>query len=210
MTRSGKVRTDVNPALWKAGWYWLYVLVGGPILGIVAIFAIGEGPGLAIGTILFFGAPVFAMVGLVYVRMNLGSVLDSGTESVREASEEVARLDGDDNETFSLVTKAGSSLPLLPKPKRKVATLVVNDSLLLVHDSAELDLPDLRWRVGQSTNEFYFDQISGVNYEPHSKREGGEFWVNLSDGHGESWESVTDATPALNAVQDRVRAYKSV
>jgi len=209
MTRSGSIDADVNPVLWIAGWKWLYVLIGGPILGIAAIIGMEGGLGLAVGSLLFFGSPILAAVGLVYVRINYGEVLESGLDTVKNEAAEVARLDGDGNETFTLVTEAGSGPLFLPKPTRKVATLVVGDSVLLVHDSAEVQLASRSWSVGQSTNEFYYDQIAGVNYEPHSKDEGGEFWVNLSDGHGESWETVSDATHALNTVQDRVRAYKA-
>lgn len=209
MTRSGNFRTDVNPILWATGWKWLYVFVGAPIIGIFALLQIENGFGTFVGLVGFFAGPPFAIVGLVYVHLNKGEVIDGGTGTVKDQATKIARLDDDGTETFSLVTEAGNSLPLLPKPDRKVATLVVDDSLLLVHDSAVVRLPDLSWSVGESTNEFYYDQISRVNYNPNENQEGGEFWVNLADGHGESWQTTTDGTNALNAVQDRIRAFKS-
>jgi hypothetical protein len=209
MTRDGEVDSDVNPALWQIGWNWLYVFVGAPILGIILGYMLGGGLGWAIGLLAFFGGPVVAVAGLVYVHMNKSDALEDGTVVVKREASEVARLDGDDNEMYSLATNIGDSLPLLPSPKRAVATLVVGDSLLLVHDSAAVDLPSLSWSVGDSTNEFYYDQVSGVNYNPNDSDDGGTFWVNLSDGHGQSWDTVTDAKDALSAVQDRVRAYKS-
>lgn len=209
MTRDGEVDNDVNPLLWEAGWNWIYVFVGAPILGIFLGYLIGGGLGWALGLAAFFGGPTAAIAGLAYVHMHTSDALESGTATVNSESATVARLDGDDNETHSLVTDIGDSLPLLPKPKRQIATLVVGDSLLLVHDSSTVDLPSLTWSVGDSTNEFYYDQVAGVNYNPNEKDDGGTFWVNLSDGHGQSWDTVTDAKNALNAVQDRIRAYKS-
>jgi len=210
MIRYGDVDSDVNPALWQIGWNWLYVFLGAPILGIVLGYMLGGGLGWAIGLLSFFGGPAIAVAGLMYVHMNKSDALADGTEVVKREAAEVARLDGDNNETYSLVTNIGDSLPLLPKPKRAVATLVVDDALLLVHDSAAVDLPSLSWSVGDSTNEFYYDQVSGVNYNPNENDdEGGTFWVNLSDGHGQSWDTETDAKDALNAVQDRIRAYKT-
>lgn len=159
--------------------------------------------------------------------MNKEDVLEKGLSTVKMEAAEVARLEGDENEQFTLVTEDGGSLPLLPAPKRNVTTLVLGESLLLVHDKAVVDLPGLSWEVGQSTQEFYFDQIASVNFEPFDDlderikkreydddenvevKEGGLFYVNTSDGFGGSWETVDDANEALRAVQDRLRAYKT-
>lgn len=208
MSRSGSIGSDVNEALWTIGWNWLAVFVGGPILGIILGFVVEGALGWVLGLLTFFGAPMLAVAGLVYVRMNVSGVARSGISEVKDEAITVARLDGD-HETFSLLTKHGDSRFLLPRPKRSVATLIVGDSLLLVHDDANVDLPGLSWSVGDSTNEFYFDQIAGVNYNPDEKSEGGTFWVNLSDGHGQSWDTVEDASDALHTVQDRIRSYKT-
>ena len=209
MTREGDVDSDVNPVLWQIGWNWLYLFIGLPILGIFLGYQLGGGLGWLLGLGGFFGGPTIAVFGLAYVHLNKSDVTEDGTADVKPEAAKVARLDGDSNETFSLVTSAGDSLPLLPSPKRQIATLVVGDSLLLVHDSSEVDLPSLSWSVGDSTNEFYHDQIAGVNYNPDDREEGGTFWVNLSDGHGQSWDTETDASKALAATQDRIRAYKA-
>ena len=209
MTRSGTIDSDVNPVLWAIGWYWLYVFIAGPVLGMAAIFALEGALGSLVLSLGFFGGPILGVAGLVYVRMNVSSVRESGSREVMDNAAEVARLDGDDNETFSLVTNTGDSLPLLPHPNRRVATLVVGDALLLVHDSAVVNLPGLKWNVGDSTNEFYYDQISSVNYDPNKKSPGGTFQVNQSDGNHQSWDTVSDAKEALSSVQDRIRAYKT-
>ena len=208
MPRTGDVDTETNRLLWTIGWNWVYLFIGSPIVGIAAGIALDGVLGI-LGLLLFFIGPVVAIVGLVSVRSNYGSVLSSGTDTVKEVASDVARLDGENVEQFTLLNDTGSSSILLPAPKREVATLLVSDSLLLVHDDAKVNLPGLSWSVGDSTNEFYFDQITGVNFNPYDDAEGGEFWVNLSDEYGESWESETGAETALAAVQDRIREYKA-
>lgn len=208
MPRSGTIDTETNKLLWTIGWNWVYVFIGAPIVGIAAGIVLDGVLGI-LGLLLFFIGPVVAIVGLISVRSNYGSVLGSGTDTVKDVASDVARLDGEDVGQFTLLNDTGSSSILLPAPKREVATLLVSDSLLLVHDEATVNLPGLSWSVGDSTNEFYFDQISGVNFNPYDGAEGGEFWVNLSDGYGESWESQSGAETALAEVQDRIREYKS-
>jgi hypothetical protein len=209
MPKSGSIDVSVKKALWALGWNWPKAAIGFLIAGIVLMVAMDSSLGAILGAVLFFGGPVAALYGAIYVRRNVGAVAEKGMKRVKNEAKNVARLDDDKHETFSLVTAGGSSPPLLPKPTRKAATLVVGDSLLLVHDDATVSLPSLAWKVGDSTNEFYYDQIAGVNYNPADNREGGEFWVNLSDGHGESWTTIEDASDALHTVQDKIRAYKT-
>lgn len=209
MQRDGKIEADVNPVLWMVGWKWTYVLVGVPLLGLFLGGAIGGWFGGLIGLVLFFGGPVAAIAGLFHVRKNVDDALSAGVKILHRESNDITRLDTEKTESFSLIGESGDSRLLLPKPVRNIATLIVDDSLLLVHDSAKIDIESLSWKVGDSTTEFYYDQISGVNYNPHDGREGGEFWVNISDGHGQSWQTTSDANEALRAVQDKVRAYKS-
>lgn len=213
MQRDGNIEADVNPVLWQIGWKWLYVLIGVPFMSLfigafLEVIIAGWFGGL-VALLLFFGGPVAAIAGFVHVRKNVDAVLSEGIEILHRESNNITRLDTEETDSFSLLGESGSSNPLLPKPMRTIATLIVDDSLLLVHDSATLDLPNLTWKIGDSTNEFYYDQISGVNYNPYEDREGGEFWVNISDGQGQSWQTTSDANDALRAVQDKVRAYKS-
>lgn len=224
---NGPIDADVNQVLWQIGWNWLYLFVGIPILGIVLGIAIGGWAGWLIGGVLFFLGPAVPVAGLVYVHLNKDTVAETGVSQVKTKAEEIARLEDDGKESFSLLTESGSSLPFLPAPKREVSTMVVDDTLLVVHDNAKVDLPALSWKVGQSTQEFYYDQIASVNFQPFddlddrikkreysedkdvSVKEGGLFYINTSDGHGSSWETIDDANEALQAVQDKLRAYKT-
>lgn len=225
--KKGSVDADVIPALWQIGWNWLYLFIGMPIAGIILGIAIGGWLGWLIGGLAFFVGPFVPVAGLIYVHLNKNDVSETGVSEVKPKAAEVARLEGDENQIFTLLTQSGDSLPLLPAPKRNVTTMVVGPSLLLVHDKAIVDLPGLSWQVGQSTQEFYYDQITSVNFEPFddlddrikkreydededvSVKEGGLFYVNTSDGFGSSWETRDDANEALRAVQDRLREYKT-
>lgn len=206
MARKRSIDTDLNPLLWTVGWNWAPVLVAGPILGMILVIAGGSSLTAILGMVSFFGVPVLAVVGLVHVKSNISSVADRGIELASQAASEVARMD-ESHERFTLVRETGESGAALPKPARTVVTLVIGESFLVIHDSATAKLASREVSVGDSTNEIYYDQVAGVNYNPDSGA-GGTFWINQSDGHGHSWDTQTDASDALQAVQDRVRDYK--
>lgn len=142
MQRNGAIDVDVNELLWKVGWNWVAVLIGTPILGTIIILGVGGGLGSVVGGLTFFGGQVLAAAGLGYVRSNVGSVVHQGVGTVEEQARDVARID-DTYETFSFVTRSGESGFALPKPTRKVVTLAVSDSYLVVHDSALVQLASL-------------------------------------------------------------------
>lgn len=63
--------------------------------------------------------------------------------------------------------------------------------------------------ISESTEEIYYDQIASVNFDPsEADDEEGEFWVNRSDGRGNSWETGRKPENALDDIQQRVRDYK--
>lgn len=118
MVREGNIELDLNEGLWKSGWFWLHLFVGAPILGMVAGYTLDGALGWLVGLVLFFGGPVGAIAGLVYVHKNKEEALEIGLDTVKTEAAEIARIDGDENEQFTLITEDGSSLPLLPAPKR--------------------------------------------------------------------------------------------
>ncbi|EMA58896.1 hypothetical protein [Halorubrum lipolyticum] len=208
MARDGEIDTDVNRPLWRIGWHWAYLFIGAPVLGIALGYFVGGALGFAVGLLTVAGGPVFALSGLVYVHVKKDDVIRRGTTVVeREAAATVQRTG--DTETHSLLTTGGKRLPLLPKPNAQVATLIAGDDHLLVHSEAEINLPSLTWRIGNSTNEYHYDRVAGVNYDPDEHEDGGTFWVNFSDGQDRRWDTMTDADGALQSVQNRIRAYNS-
>lgn len=208
MARDGDIGADVNRPLWRIGWNWIYVFVGVPMLGVLFGYLLGGALGFAVGLLALSGGPVFAITGLAYVHAEKTGVIRSGVAAVEREVAAVVRLDSD-NETHSLLTAEGRSLPFLPKPTTQIATLVVGDSILLVHNDAEIHLPSVRWRVGDSTNEFDYDRMASAKYNPDENEDGGTFRINLSDGRDRSWDTMTDADGAHHSVQNRIRAYRS-
>lgn len=206
MARTRSIDIDVNPLLWTVGWNWVPVLVAGPILGTILVIAGGSSLTAILGMLIFFGVPILAVVGLLHVKANISAVEKRGVELASQGAAEVARMD-EPHERFTLVRATGESGASLPKPARTVVTLVVGESFIVIHDSATAKLASREVSVGDSTNEIYYDQVAGVNYNPDSGA-GGTFWINQSDGHGHSWDTQSDASDALRAVQDRVREYK--
>lgn len=208
MIREGEIDTEVNRPLWRIGWNWLYVFVGVPSLGIALGFLLGGAPGFAVGLLTLSGGPVFAISGLAYVHTEKDDVFQRGTAVVERESVAVVRPDGD-SELYSLSTPGGRSLPFLPKPKAQVVTLVIGDRLLRVHNDAEIRLPSVTWSVGDGTNEFRYDRVTGVDYDSDERDDGGTFQVILSDGQGQSWGTRTDPEMALQSIQNRIQAYES-
>jgi hypothetical protein len=206
MARDGEIDTDVNRPLWRIGWYWAYLFVGAPVLGIALGYFLGGALGFAAGLLTVAGGPVFALSGLVYLHVKKENVVRQGTTAVEGAAAAAVRLNGN-TETHSLLTTRGKSLPLLPEPTVQVATLIVGDNHLSVHSEAEIDLPSITWRAGDNTNEYHYERVTGVNYNPDEHEEGGTFWVNFSDGQDRRWDTMTDADGALQSVQNRIRAY---
>lgn len=227
MSQNKELGSDLILPLWQIGWHWLYIFFGAPIVGIVAGVVIDGTAGWIIGLGLFFIAPIVAVAGLIYVHLNKGDVINEGLDHVDARTSEIARLDDVETEKYTLVDPVGNSLPLLPKPERRVKSLFVADTLLLVHDSSKVYLPKLSYEVGQSTQEFYYDQITSVDFDPEdslddrvkkresdksenvSIKEGGVFKVNTSGGGGDEWRTTDDANEALHSVQESLRAYKT-
>ena len=207
MGTSGTIDADVNSVLWTAGWYWIFTIIGVAIAAIAFGVVVGGVAGWLIGFFGVFASPLVGLGCLFYVRSNLSAVEEQAMATIRSKASDAARL-REDHDRFSLKMAEGNSQLFLPSPERSITTLLAGESLLLVHDAASADLRSLSWSVGESTNEYYYDQISGVNYKPDENRKGGTFWVNLSDGHGQSWETSGEPNDALRTVQDRVREYK--
>ena len=208
MARDGEIDTDVNRPLWRIGWYWAYLFIGAPVLGVALGYFLGGVLGFTVGLLAIAGGPVFALSGLVYINVKKGDIIRQGTMAVEREAAATVRLDSN-TETHSLLTTGGWSLPFLPEPHAQVATLIVGDNHLLVHSEAEINLPSITWRVGDNTNEYHYNRVAGVNYNPDENEDGGTFWVNLSDGQDRMWDTMIDADGALQSVQSRIRAYNS-
>jgi hypothetical protein len=206
MVRDGEIGADVNRSLWRIGWSWPYVFVGVPIIGIGLGYLLGGGLGFAAGLLGLAGGPVFAISGLTYVHLRKTGVIRNGVAVVEREVAATVRLD-DDAETHSLLSAEGSSAPLLPKPTARVTTVILGENVFLVHDDAEIRLPGATWRVGDDTNEFHYDRVTGASYDPDESDDGGTFSVTLSDGRDRSWDTVTDADGTLRSVRRRIQAH---
>lgn len=207
MARDGEIGADVNRPLWRIGWNWPYVFAVAPIVGVGLGYLLGGALGFAVGLLGLAGGPVFAISGLTYVHLRKTGVIRSGVAVVEREVAATVRLD-DDAETHSLLSDEGSSAPFLPKPTARVTTVVLGESVLLIHDDAEVRLPGVAWRVGDGANEFDYDRVAGARYDSDESDDSGTFSVNLADGRDRSWDTMTDADRALQSVQRRIQAHR--
>lgn len=89
-----------------------------------------------------------------------------------------------------------------PASQYKVVTMLVKDASVSVHSATVLDLPDRDATVNDSTDELFYDQVTGVEYEQ------GVVAVRTSDGTQHQYPSSQKPDSALSDVQRRVREYK--
>lgn len=194
---------EVNPILWWMGWRvkaTIAIITG---LGVLLGYAV-DAPFL-LGTLGFLASPVVAFVAIRHVNGNYKSVLESFHSRAGEKAIDLVNLDEEDkeqSEKYPLYYGYGAKLFRKPKQKYSIATMIVTDYSVIIHDGNELDMVNLKMKINDSTEEIYFDQVSSVNYQD------GEFWINRSDGHGNSWPSEREPDDALDDIQGRVRNYK--
>lgn len=199
---------NVNYPLWVAGWHLKGTVVAVTILG--AIVGQMFDMALLLGFMtLFLISPIAAFVGLRHVNGNYTEVLNEFHSRCRRKSEDLISLDDDNVETYMLRSGSGSKLLRKPFTDYSTVTILVTDYSLTIHDGNELDMMWLSADISESTEEIYYDQIASVNFEPtDNDDEKGKFWVNRSDGHGNSWSTDRKPDNALDDIQQRVREYK--
>lgn len=204
MARSGDIDTDINKLLWNVGWNGKETFGG-----LLVIFLIGVFSNLPswIGTLAFLAAFVVPPAGIYYVRSNWKLVRDDGLEDTQKAATEIVQLQSEGIEQFNLFNHSSYG-SILPPKEYYVTTLLVEDSLLVAHSDATIHLPQLSWKVGESTTEYYYDQVTNISYEPGGDDETGEFWINLSGGHGDKYKSTRKPDSALSEIQRRLRHFK--
>lgn len=197
-------KTDIIEPIWEACWNLRYTIPGIIILG----FIIGQGawqaPFLTGFATMFFVAPVALVAGIIYVRQKADRLRDAFHEDASDAAEDLLHLDPEDNpEYYSFFGEKGSKF-LRPAPEYESSTMVVTDYSVTIYDGNHLDLPKLDADLSESTEELYFDQIGGVNYDDAAQ----EFWINRTDGKGNSFPSKREPEDALSDLQTRIREYK--
>lgn len=198
------VGDPINKPQWLMGWHGkisiVVITVGGGVLGNPA-----DMPFL-LGTLAFFASPFIWYIGGVrHVNNNYEEVLDRFHARIDRVVEEALSTRPEDNASkYRTHYEHGSKLLRKPSKEYETHTLVVTDHSLIIHDEAKLEMPMLNEHIGDSTEEFYFDSISSVNYDSDDRK----FWVNLTDGHGRSWPSDRKPEDCLEDLQMRLRDYK--
>lgn len=207
MPESGDIEADIIEPLWVVGWYAKEAFVALFILSLVIPFT--QIPDWIAGFTLI-GAFFIPPAGVIYVMLNWKDVREAGLNQATVAATSIVDLEGENINRYNLLDDSGSGI-ILPPSEYYVSTLLVEDSLLLAHDDTTVELPWLNWEVGDSSTEYYYDQITNINYQSSDiDNEPGEFWINLSGGHSASYDSTREPDDALNDIQQRLREFKKI
>lgn len=198
------VKDPISYPLWLVGWHGKVSLAGITIAG--GLLGAGLDAPILLGTLAFFASPfLWYFGGVKHVNENYEKVLNEFHSRVDRVVEEALAVQPEDNASqYRAHYESGSKLLREPSMEYETHTLVVTDHSLIVHDDAELSMPLLDEEIGDSTQEFYYDSISSVNYDSEER----QFWVNLTDGHGQSWPSERKPEDCLEDLQTRLREYK--
>jgi hypothetical protein len=198
MSETQKLFDKLNRVVWWAGWRPLASLVIGGLFGLILTAVVGPLGiviGLVLGLALWFN-------GTRYVNGKAPEII----RAFQTDSETLGRkyLDiSEDAEVFQFDNESGSSMLVDAAEQYKVITMLVDESSVSVHSACVLSLPDRSATVDDSTDELFYDQVTGVEYER------GIVTIRTSDGGKHQYPSSQKPEAALSAVQQRVRDYKS-
>ena len=189
----------VNKILWWAGWRAKETIGGLFVAGLVLGFV------YEIGILTVAG--LFGGVGLWYlgtreINEKYGDLEEGFIADAKLAAKGMLGMGGD-VKSYSLMYASGAALLVNANRFYHKTTLVVGETSVAVHDVADLDMVNLNEKIGNATQELYFDQIGSVNYDaPH-------FQIKTADGDVLQYQSSRKPDDALYDLQQRIRAYKS-
>jgi len=191
---------NVSRPLWFLGWNPKFTIPGGIVLGAIIGTQFG-GPFLLGFLGLFVGIGGW-YAGTREVNAKYKDVRDGFLTDARNAAGGMLGMGGEVN-TYTLERESGSA-PLVESHREYTPiSLIIGESSVAIHDEAELEMPTLDAYIGESTQEFYYDQIGSVNYdEPHLQ-------LKTSDGELLQFASSRRPDDALYELQERIREHKS-
>lgn len=175
----------VNETAWKVGWKPKAVIIGMFVVGAI-IGALVDQAGL------FGFLGLIAGVGLwFWGRNEVNDKYASELEDFRDRSRSkvesaTAGLEAEAVHTF--ISSNGSSPPLIePDSQYQASHLLFGDTSILVNDEYGFDMENRKMVQGGSQNEYFYDQITGVDSENYSNY--AELVINMSGGGGHTIRS---------------------
>lgn len=169
---------NVNSTAWKVGWRPKAVIIGLLIVGGVIGALIDQA-----GSFAFLG--LIAGVGVWFWGRSeindkhvsvLGDFRDRSYSKVEDAT---AGLEAE--AVHSFISSNGNSPPLIePDSEYYASHLLFGDTSVLVNDEYQFDMVSRKMVQGGSQNEYFYDQITGVDSENYNNY--GELVINMSGG----------------------------
>lgn len=195
-----EARDDVTEALWWAGWRPKIAILAGVIAGTVLGVAIDA---IALLAMLgLCGGVAWWYVGTRHINEHYEGIQKAYFNDAERHSRNILSVQGEDVELFTLRHKGGST-PLVKAAKvYKPTTLGVGDTSVTFYDDTALDMMNLNVRFDTNTQEIFYDQVSGVQYN--------EPFLEVKNSANETMDFRSSRKPddAMNLLQNRVRNYK--
>lgn len=195
--------SEVIWPIWIAAWHPYYTVAGFGVLGLIIAYT----QQLDYLTWLLYGlisGTVIYGVGVYHVNQRFRSIVEAFLASVENATRDMMGMAGEGVSVYTLRYSTGDRKFILPNRVHHPTILAVGDSSLAVHDDSRLALDTLQADIGPKTSEYYYDSITGVDYEEP------EFQIKTSDGRTDQYESSRNPDDALYDLQNRIREYKAV
>ena len=123
-------------------------------------------------------------------------------ERVDQKSRNKLGMTGGDPSVHHLTETESSPVGIAVPEKRRLVTLVIGRSSMGVLESGYIDFESLKYRSGEVSSEFYYDQVTSIDHER------GSLVVHTSDGQAHEFDSGEVPRQAIDDLQDRVRRYK--
>jgi hypothetical protein len=193
---------DTNRVLWWSGWKFLKsVLLWGvglavALLGIFGSLFAGFFIGILVGAIISF-------IGSRHINERAPKVRSRFRATAPEVGVGELNFSGEDGVAFNFEGSSGEKLFVKPAEEYRVTTAIVGNSSVALHGGVKLDMPDKKVRIVDESSEFYYDQITSVQYEA------GVVTVRTSDGDSVSRPARRKPEGLINELQTRVRDYKA-
>lgn len=179
--RKGDRVGNARHLLWWAGWH--------PILAVVV-------------GVFYAGIP-WAILGTIYVRFRMGSVMTEYGRFAEKTTRTLLQQHGDDVECYTLKSSRRGRLLAGYNRYHEVTNLLVDENSVTIHESLKFDAASRMPLLKDSSRELFYDQITSISYTA------GHLEISTSGGEVARYRSSRKPGDAMNDLQEKVRQYKN-
>ena len=156
-----------------------------------------------LGLLAIFLTGIIYILGINEVNSKYKDLIESFNAKAEKHSREILNFDRGQVKHYNIESNSDQKFIFLkPYTKYKYIHFAIGETSISIFDSAELNMKNLDFHLGESTKEFYYDQISNVQYK------NGYFEIRTSSGDSIRYKSSRDPGDILNHLQRKIRQHK--